>query len=368
MDEEDLKIHRRSKVLKMYTERVETRLDGLKMIEDSLMGREVVQVLRARLEELDRDHRVFKDRFNAFANETNTSRKSAQDTSDRLLLLQREHEFLMDRSSILMTEFDFVTRQEKKLMADVNGEDIYTNIEGLKEEMLSTLTEIKRGMIKNDDHGKNRLIDLIKECGQSDEEWEDVKAVKDLAVKHGIQLSGLLVDLMIMLSESDQVVEMFETFRCTLESIEADRNPVVINKFVNILKVTDSEVKNKKVLAGSSNDGDESKVIDESQLEQVLDKLMSEIFHLELILKDHGVPESMISKDQVLCFLKARLKIYEDDLKAVELKVNELRVLYTFFHGSKEMDQSLKHAMDLKINEIWTQLEEPKEEPEESNN
>ncbi|KAK2642650.1 hypothetical protein Ddye_024413 [Dipteronia dyeriana] len=127
---------------------------------------------------------------------------------------------------------------------------------------------------------------------------------------------------------------MFETFRCTLESIEADWNPVVINKFVNILKVTDSEVKNKKVLEGGSNDGDERKVIDESQLERVLDELMSEIFHLELILKDHGVLESMISKHQVLCIPKARLRLYEDDLKAVELKVNELRVLCTFVRGS----------------------------------
>ncbi|KAK2642654.1 hypothetical protein Ddye_024417 [Dipteronia dyeriana] len=348
MDEEDLNIRSRSKVLKMYIERVVTRLDGLKMIEDSLMGSEAVQVLRARLEELERDHWIFKDRFNAFTNETIASRKSVQDTSDRLLLLQREHEFLMDRCSILMAEFDFVIRQEKKLMADVNGEDIYTNIEGLKEEMLSTLTEIKRGVIKNDDHGKNRLIDLIKESGEMDDDWEDVKAVKDLAVKLGIQLSCLLVDLMIMLSESDRVVEMFETFRCTLESIEAAKSGC--------------DQQNKKVLEGRSNDGDESKVIDESQLEQVLDKMMSEIFHLELILKDHGVPESMIGKDQVLCFLKARLKIYEDDLKAVELKVNELGVLSSFVHGSKDLDQSLKMAMELKINEIWTQLNEPKEE------
>ena len=36
--------------------------------------------------------------------------------------------------------------------------------------------------------------------------------------------------------------------------------------------------------------------------------------------------------------------------------------LSTFVHGSKDK------AMELRINEIWTQLEEPKEEPEESNN
>ncbi|KAI9199093.1 hypothetical protein LWI28_027327 [Acer negundo] len=125
-------------------------------------------------------------------------------------------------------------------MVVVSGEDINT-IEGLEEAILSTLNEIKSGVIAKSQYEKNNsLIDLIKEhgSGESDEDWEEVKVVKNLAIQPGVQLSGLLVDLMIMPSNRDQVARLFQIFRCSLESIEADGNHIVIGKFVKLLKVT----------------------------------------------------------------------------------------------------------------------------------
>ncbi|KAK4846204.1 hypothetical protein QYF36_014309 [Acer negundo] len=127
-------------------------------------------------------------------------------------------------------------------MVVVSGEDINT-IEGLEEVILSTLNEIKSGVIDKSQYEKNNsLIDLIKKrgSGESDEDSEEVKVVKNLAIKLGVQLSGLLVDLMIMLSNRDQVARLFQIFRCSLESrlfqifrcslesIEADGNYIVI--------------------------------------------------------------------------------------------------------------------------------------------
>ncbi|KAK2642714.1 hypothetical protein Ddye_024477 [Dipteronia dyeriana] len=64
-------------------------------------------------------------------------------------------------------------------------------------------------------------------CGESYEEEEIMEAIEDREVKLGIQLSQLLVDLMVMLSESDRVLEMFRTFRSSLEFHEVEK-PVAI--------------------------------------------------------------------------------------------------------------------------------------------
>ncbi|KAK3206397.1 hypothetical protein Dsin_020443 [Dipteronia sinensis] len=106
-------------------------------------------------------------------------------------------------------------------------------------------------------------------------------------------------------------------------------------------------------------------MINESQLDELLDKFLSEIFHLEMIFKDHGLPDSKVLKDQAWSTLKPGLKQYEEDVEAVEMKANESGVLSSIFiHGSADMDESLKQEMELKISKLWTQLKDAEEEPE----
>ncbi|KAI9197844.1 hypothetical protein LWI28_005476 [Acer negundo] len=212
--------------------------------------------------------------------------------------------------------------EEMEVMSDLYGDDIDTNIERLKEDMLSTLLDIKSGVIKNDHFGNSRLIDLLKPaCGESDEEEEVMEAIEDREVKLGIQLSHLLVDLMIMLSESDRVLERFRTFRSSLEFHEVEKL-VAINKFIYLLQSADGR----------------HRIEEQQKLGKVL-------------------------KDQAWSTLKPGHKQYEEDVDAVEMKVNELGVLSSIFiKGTAGMDESLKQEMELKISELWTQLKDAEEE------
>ena len=117
------------------------------------------------------------------------------------------------------------SEEEMEVMPDLSSDDIDTNIEG--QGILSALLDNKSGVIKNDCYGESRLTDLLKACGESDKEHQDVEAIEDGEVKLGIQLSHLLIDFMIMLSESDLLLETFRTLRCSLEFHEVDK-PVAI--------------------------------------------------------------------------------------------------------------------------------------------
>ncbi|TXG47803.1 hypothetical protein EZV62_027097 [Acer yangbiense] len=79
-------------------------------------------------------------------------------------------------------------------------------------------------------------------------------------------------------------------FRSSLEFHEVEK-PVAINKFIYLLQMADTELKNNKNLEGWSMDG-----------------------------SDHGLPDSKVLKDQAWSTLKPGLKQYEEDVDAVEMK------------------------------------------------
>ncbi|KAI9198619.1 hypothetical protein LWI28_019192 [Acer negundo] len=204
INKQDLEIHSRTKILNMYIEAVEKKLNGIEGKARVIAEEE--QDVKDRLTNLMIEGWCVVDK-NGMGMVIEVSKKKEENENEKFKKEESKVEMMMMSSE-----------EEMEVMSDLSGDDIDTNIEGLKEDMLSTLLDIKNGVIKTDHYGKNHLIDFLKAaCGELDEEQVVVETIEDRDVKLGIQLSRLLVDLMIILSESVRVLEIFRTFRSSLE-------------------------------------------------------------------------------------------------------------------------------------------------------
>ncbi|KAK3206178.1 hypothetical protein Dsin_020224 [Dipteronia sinensis] len=196
INKQDLEIRRRTKILDIYIEDVDKMLNGLETLQLTSLSHDGLQVVRARIEELKKDQQNVKDRFTEFTQELGTSIESFQESKARLMSLQKEEQDVKVRLTNLMIEGWCVVdmngsemvievskkkeehenerfkKEESKVGMMMSSEDemevlsdlsdIDTNIEGLKEDMLSTLFDIKNGVIKNRSFWKEPFDRLAK--------------------------------------------------------------------------------------------------------------------------------------------------------------------------------------------------------------
>ncbi|EEF42702.1 conserved hypothetical protein [Ricinus communis] len=124
---------------------------------------------------------------------------------------------------------------------------IGVRIQGLEAKMRALLQEVVNNDFKKDEREtKKSFLEWLKDCVESDDDWETLKELKTRAVNHGIKLSHLLVDVIFLMSQNVKSLAKFEVLIASLEWEFQGENSVVICRIVDVLDTADRVTRKKK--------------------------------------------------------------------------------------------------------------------------
>ncbi|KAK2642727.1 hypothetical protein Ddye_024490 [Dipteronia dyeriana] len=239
---------------------------------------------------------------------------------------------------------------------------------GLEGKMIALMQATKVLSKKDQDVANKSLIKWIQDFDEDStgKEWTALKKVKDRAVELGDDMCRMLGDLMFRLSERERVLEKFHEFKSALKSLTENMiSSMVSKRLIGALEIADKQIKKKKEMklgmknsseAGSSAAGKQADMSkEESQIDQLLLKFYREVYQLDSMLKNTGLPESKLSPPS-----EAVVKKYKEAVKGIDKAVKKLKTksasifeleVLNFNHYWRKM-------VELKINNMLESLEE----------
>ncbi|KAK2642724.1 hypothetical protein Ddye_024487 [Dipteronia dyeriana] len=268
-------------------------------------------------------------------------------------------------TSVVMSGFE-------EIEADVD----MTKVMGLEGKMqaLMEATEILLKKYKDQDVERKSLMKWLRDYEAPGKEWITLNEMKDRAVELGADVCRMLGDLMFRLSEREEMLARFHEFKSALQSL-TDNSFMVTRKLICALEIADEEIRKRdkvrltknKSKAGSSAaekqiDISEEKIpkksnSEESQIDQLLLQIYHQVYRLDLMLINPGLPES-----KVLPPPKKDLKQYEKTLKGIDKEVKKLKnksCSITSIFGSEvlKFESFWRRVVEMKINDLWSGME-----------
>ncbi|KAJ7947236.1 hypothetical protein O6P43_032072 [Quillaja saponaria] len=221
-----------------------------------------------------------------------------------------------------------------------------TNIEELEEKMLERTKELSEG----EGLGNKSLIKLIQDCNKSDADWEFLNGIWNKTVKIFTKISQKLADFLVTLTGN---VDKFDEFISRLKSVNGYKKSWVCRKTVHVLQMVDDNLTELQVESMEDEDigfmeetecddsSDQNEDLeDESPTDYILKHFFDVILHLESILSNHDLSESVELTGGELSQPEDGLKQCEDELEGINLKVKDLKATVSNF-------------IRLENNELW---------------
>ncbi|KAK3206269.1 hypothetical protein Dsin_020315 [Dipteronia sinensis] len=239
-------------------------------------------------------------------------------------------------TSVVISDFE-------EIEAEVDMKKVM-GLEG-KMQALIEATEILIKKYKDQDVEKKSLMKWIRDCEAPGKEWITLKEMKDRAVELGADVCRMLGDLMFRLSEREEMLAKFHEFKSALQSLTDNKSFMVTRKLICALEIADGEIRKREevrltkkkskaggLAAGKQIDISEEKKLkksnyEESQIDQLLLQFYHEVYWLDSMLINPGLPES-----KVLPPPKKDLKQYEKALKRIDKEVKKLKNKSLFKH------------------------------------
>ncbi|KAK3206239.1 hypothetical protein Dsin_020285 [Dipteronia sinensis] len=229
---------------------------------------------------------------------------------------------------------------------------------GLEGKMIALMQATKVLFKKDQDVANKSLIKWIQDFDEdtTGKEWTALKKVKDRAVELGDDVCRLLGDLMFRLSERELVLGKFHEFKSALASLTENMiSSMVCKRLIGALEIADKQIKKKEEMnlgmkksseAGSSSAGKQAYMSkEESQIDQLLIKFYREVYQLDSMLKNPGLPESKLLPPS-----NAVVKKYKEAVKRIDKAVKKL----------KTKSASIFNLEVLNFNHYWRKMVELK--------
>ncbi|KAJ7947274.1 hypothetical protein O6P43_032102 [Quillaja saponaria] len=250
---------------------------------------------------------------------------------DGLKQCENEMEGISQKVNALKVTFSFTLRLEKNQFWLPLIEEMWKNME----------FEVE---VEGDSDGVKKLTKWLEACLQSDSESEGPNGLMDRLIKIVTELSKKLADFMVSLSRKE---DKFQQFISRLRSYDGYKKSLVIRKIVHVLQMVEDKLGGLKFesLLIMEEEFDSSikqneDAEDESPTDYILKRFFDVILHLESIMSHPGLHESEELTGVELSLLEDGLKQCEDALEGISLKVNDLKVTFSYFQR-------------LENNELW---------------
>ncbi|KAH7568632.1 hypothetical protein JRO89_XS06G0025100 [Xanthoceras sorbifolium] len=204
---------------------------------------------------------------------------------------------------------------------EIEAEVELKKVMGLEGKMRALMEgrEILLEKYNDQDVEKKNLMKWIRDSEAPGKEWIALKEMKDRAVELGADVCRMLGDLMFRLSEREEVLAKFHEFKSALQSLTDNKSFMVTKKLISALEIADGEIRKREEVrlrknksnsgssaAGKQTDTSEEKlkksISEGSQVDELLLQFYHEVYQLDWMLNNPGLPESKcyIHRKQIL--------------------------------------------------------------------
>lgn len=240
-----------------------------------------------------------------------------------------------------------------------NKPTVHTKIKEFSRKITALLQKFKK-----DQHDAEEIshVKWLNGYAKSAEDWESAKTLKATTVKLATELSHMLINLMLLLSDMKEMAPKFQVMNSSLKWLIGDENYMVASRILALLDFVDQEVQSTGILKKLElHEGNsmikkvdiDSNVLkeglfDENQVNQLILQFFHEILRLENNLKRQGESDTEKSLKDLTTLLEADLKECEKELNKIESRLNELKALC----GLEPDDLNIYPKIELKMNEL----------------
>ncbi|EEF31646.1 conserved hypothetical protein [Ricinus communis] len=241
------------------------------------------------------------------------------------------------------------------------------SIQGLEAKIHALLCQDDDKDFKNDKiKSKKCFLEWLKEFDGSDADKETLKSLKNRAIVKGVNLSRALVDIMFFMSyeKYEEMLETFLVLEASLEWVLKGETSVVIHRILEILQTADIKLRNKKHSEMVDNPSAGKEVITleirGSFTDDMIFRLLKEIFRLELFWVHQGLPDSKDSLMGVIPSLAADIIECETVLIEVAAQIRDSVEIWLFgvFEAEELRETPEYEAVDAKIDQLWEKVED----------
>ena len=226
----------------------------------------------------------------------------------------------------------------------------------LQEFMKVWKQEVEKGREK----GEKSLIEWLKQLGQSDQERRKstLREMKHVVIKPGIQISQRLIEyflLMTFSTDRNAIKRRLHDVDAMLRYLSMEKNSIIIKRFLCVVKFVERIMRESKKCS-TDNIGEVSYDVTEVQVHHLI---LREVLRLEVAFRCPDLPMMLI--DDVYKSLGSHLlQVFEDKLKKVDCKMNELKMELLCIRDRDDDPKTwnlLKQKLDMGIEEIWKSLD-----------
>ncbi|EEF31647.1 conserved hypothetical protein [Ricinus communis] len=254
--------------------------------------------------------------------------------------------FLDEPVKINFQEF---TEKTARLVGQDNG------IEGLEAKIHALFCQDEDQDFKNDESESKRcFLEWLKEFDGSDADKATLERLKNRAIVEGNNLSRHLVDTVFLMSHHkyDEMLERIRVLETSLEWVLEGERSVVIHRVLEILRAPDIRLRNKNPFEMADCPGVGQGVIKMEDLDDIIFRLLKEIFRLELFWVHQRFPDS---KDSFMGAIPSLVDdIDECETVSVEIATVIVDWLELFASGSYSDDLKEFEAVDA----MWVKVDD----------
>ncbi|PON85014.1 hypothetical protein TorRG33x02_192660 [Trema orientale] len=227
-------------------------------------------------------------------------------------------------------------------------------VKNLREFMKIWDEEAEKGRGK----GEKSVIEWLQQLGQSEQEErrDTFEEMKEVAIELGIQISHHLVEYFVLMAERDDIALKLDDVLVMIHYLSVEENSIVIPTFLSLVELV------KRTLRESEKSSMHSTAYasyDETE-QEVLHLILREVLRLEVAFCCPDLP-MMLTDNVYLSMASHLMKVFENKLKQVNLKMNELKMESSSVRDRDEDQKTrnldLKKELDTGMKEIWNSLD-----------
>ncbi|KAJ7947240.1 hypothetical protein O6P43_032076 [Quillaja saponaria] len=199
--------------------------------------------------------------------------------------------------------------------------------EGFKKEEcdatnIGELEEKRNALTQDEGDGKKILIKLIQDCDKSDADCEVLIGIWNATVMICSELSMKVADFLVSVPGNQEKLKL-QQFISLLEAVDVYEKSLVIKGNVETLEMVLDNLEQMKV-------DERGGLKDEIPIDDILKKFFDVILHLDSIMNHTGLPVSAALRGGELSKLEDGLKQCENEMEGISLKINALKVTFSF--------------------------------------
>ncbi|PON85007.1 hypothetical protein TorRG33x02_192590 [Trema orientale] len=197
---------------------------------------------------------------------------------------------------------------------------------------------------------------LIGRQSDQEERKETFEEMKDVAIELGIQISHHLVEYFALAAERDDTPRKLDDVGVMIRFLSVEENSMIIKRFFSVVEFAKSSVLLETEKCSMDSAGKVS--YDETE-QEVLHLILREVLRLEVAFCCPDLP-MMLTDDVYLSMASHLMKVFENKLEKVNLKINELKMESLSIRDPDKDPKTWnipKEKLDMGMQEIWNRLD-----------